>query len=461
MVYNRLIVLLITVLSLSVLTDCSDTARSRRTFHAELGSKGELVVAMDIDMPGYFALENGTFGYHYDLLSAYAEKLGVTLRIITGNTGAECRRMLAEGKVDIVATLDAAPGANEGAIPIYNTTYAVLASGAETKATRRNKHRSLAPMQGKRILISSGFKASPHYDTLMDSLPDTPKFISEGAPMDMIRSLAEGEYDYLICEKSEAIVGVNTYPELVMVHRFADGIPVHVALSGGVRGLREDFAAWLESYRAGEEYSTLDDLYMQRASLATFNTYRTAGDLHGPISQYDDVIRRVAEREGCDWRFLSAIAYHESRFKPNVVSNKGACGIMQIMPVVARHFNVPQELISDTETNVTLAAKLLKDIENSIKLPSGTAEMDRMCMVLACYNAGVGHIADARRLAGKHGYSPNSWSDVSRFLELKSQPDYYSDEVVRNGVFRGSRQTLAFVNNVMGQYDSYCMLAQR
>lgn len=200
--------------------------------------------------------------------------------------------------------------------------------------------------------------------------------------------------------------------------------------------------------------------YSRTGSGTTDAMEASSADRENSISQYDDVIRAVAEREGLDWRFLSAIAYHESRFKEHVVSHVGARGIMQIMPVVARNFNVPVDDIVDTETNVTLAAKLLNSIEKSIGLPKTTPRNDRMGIVLACYNAGVGHIADARRLARKHGWNANSWESVSHFLKLKSQPEYYHDEVVRNGAFRSGKQTSAFVNNVISQYGNYCLLAQ-
>mgnify|MGYP002796809936 CR=1 FL=1 len=38
---------------------------------------------------------------------------------------------------------------------------------------------------------------------------------------------------------------------------------------------------------------------------------------------------------------MSAIAYHESRFTPDITSRSGAKGLMQIMPSVARQFDVP------------------------------------------------------------------------------------------------------------------------
>ena len=70
------------------------------------------------------------------------------------------------------------------------------------------------------------------------------------------------------------------------------------------------------------------------------------------ISVYDDLIRRISEQEGHDWRLMSAIAYHESRFTPDIVSRRGARGLMQIMPSVARQFDVPADRVADPESNV-------------------------------------------------------------------------------------------------------------
>lgn len=179
------------------------------------------------------------------------------------------------------------------------------------------------------------------------------------------------------------------------------------------------------------------------------------------ISAYDRLIRRISEEEGHDWRLMSAIAYHESRFTPDITSRSGAQGLMQIMPSVARHFDVPAERIADPETNVWLANKLLSEIMSTLRLPAATPERDRMSIVLASYNGGIGHVSDARRLARYHGENPNSWEVVARYLELKSQPEYYENEVVKCGRFTGGRQTLAYVDDVMGRYDKYCGMAVR
>ena len=141
------------------------------------------------------------------------------------------------------------------------------------------------------------------------------------------------------------------------------------------------------------------------------------------ISDYDPLIRSISEEEGNDWRLLSAIAYHESRFTPDITSRNGAKGLMQIMPSVARQFDVPVEKVADPATNVRLANKLLSKIETSLGLPKEVSKKDRMSIVLACYNGGIGHVADARRLARVHGENPDSWEVVARYLALKAQPD--------------------------------------
>lgn len=172
------------------------------------------------------------------------------------------------------------------------------------------------------------------------------------------------------------------------------------------------------------------------------------------ISEYDHVMRAVAQELDMDWRLLAAIGYHESRFRDDVSSHVGAVGVMQVMPKVARGFGVSETEIKDPETNIRVAGKLLRKIESSLRL-DGVDDQARMRVVLACYNGGIGHVLDARRLAAKHGVNYNSWSELSRYLKIKGSDEYVDDEAVRSGPFKGN-QTVAFVNNVMNRYELYC-----
>ena len=177
------------------------------------------------------------------------------------------------------------------------------------------------------------------------------------------------------------------------------------------------------------------------------------------ISRFDPIMREVGDEEGFDWRFMSAIAYSESRFIEDLKSSQGAMGIMQIRPVVARHFNVPVESINDTETNVRLAGMLLSELDTMLRIPSSTPAEDRLSIILASYNAGIGHVLDARRLARSEGANPNSWETIRHYLNLKADPAYYELDIVQSGRFTGSRQTEGYVREVMRKYNQYCALA--
>ena len=186
-----------------------------------------------------------------------------------------------------------------------------------------------------------------------------------------------------------------------------------------------------------------------------FNVQTPAEEAKYLISPFDDIMRKVGEEQGQDWRFMSAIAYSESRFIENLRSKQGAVGIMQIRPVVARHFKMPVDSINDTETNIRLAGMLLSELNDMLRMPLSTPEQDRLSIILASYNAGIGHVLDARRLARSEGANPNSWADVSRYLQLKSTPDYYQKDIVKCGKFTGSGQTLSYVKQVMRKYSQY------
>lgn len=172
------------------------------------------------------------------------------------------------------------------------------------------------------------------------------------------------------------------------------------------------------------------------------------------ISEYDHLMREVATDLNLDWKLLAAIGYHESRFNNNLTSRVGALGVMQVMPKVAKSFGVTPQQAREPEVNIRVAGQLLKKIEKSLTI-SHLTEQQKMPIILACYNAGIGHVLDARRLAAKHGSNLNSWDVLSKFIKIKGTPQYVNDESVRCGEFSGA-ETVAFVNNVMKKYDDYC-----
>ena len=174
---------------------------------------------------------------------------------------------------------------------------------------------------------------------------------------------------------------------------------------------------------------------------------------HGEISVYDNLFKAAAPRCGWDWRLLAAQAYEESAFNPNAVSWAGAVGLMQIMPSTGRQLGLSSSDLYIPERSVNGAVRLISQLNAHYADVRDPAQ--RICFVLAAYNAGPGHVDDARRLAAKHGRANDRWDgNVAEFALKMSEPQYYNDDVVRHGYFRGS-ETYNYVADIMSRWQKY------
>ena len=176
------------------------------------------------------------------------------------------------------------------------------------------------------------------------------------------------------------------------------------------------------------------------------------GETKGHLSPFDNAIKRTAKKIGWDWRLLAALIYQESRFKVHLESNKGAFGLMQLMPSVMKRYNVSYD--SSPEEQLEAGGKLIAFLDKSLKNKVADS-LERTKFVLAAYNAGLGHVLDAQRLAVKYDKAPDIWeNNVDYFILNKSKPQYYRDTCCKCGFLRGT-QTYRFVEDIMERYHHY------
>lgn len=177
----------------------------------------------------------------------------------------------------------------------------------------------------------------------------------------------------------------------------------------------------------------------------------------GVISRYDKYFMMYAPLARVDWRLMAAQCYQESCFDPNAQSWAGACGLMQIMPRTADHLGLSRSELFNPEANIAASARYLQELGRHYEdVPVG----ERVYFQIASYNGGFFHIRDAMALARKHGRNPHRWDDVSEFILLLSNPQYYTDPVVRYGYMRG-RETVDYVNRIRDRYAQYRGVAHR
>jgi hypothetical protein len=99
------------------------------------------------------------------------------------------------------------------------------------------------------------------------------------------------------------------------------------------------------------------------------------------MGPYGEIITSMAETHGVDPMLVRALIQVESGDQPGARSNKGAMGLMQLMPSTARLYKVRNPY--DPNANIAAGVKHLKSL------------LDRFATVdlaLAAYNAGEGSV---------------------------------------------------------------------
>ena len=99
---------------------------------------------------------------------------------------------------------------------------------------------------------------------------------------------------------------------------------------------------------------------------------------------YTTLIEETAYRESVPPYLVAAIMSVESNFNARAVSNKGARGLMQVMPATARRFGFDAQRLHDPVHNIAAGATYLRWL-----LERYDGDLDR---VLAAYNAGEGAV---------------------------------------------------------------------
>ncbi|WP_119717145.1 lytic transglycosylase domain-containing protein [Cognatilysobacter tabacisoli] len=101
------------------------------------------------------------------------------------------------------------------------------------------------------------------------------------------------------------------------------------------------------------------------------------------LEPHDAQFRSAAKRAGVDEAWLRAIAHAESGFDARAVSNKGAQGVMQLMPATAREYGVRDPF--SPEQSIDAGARHLRALLKRYR-------NDRV-LAAAAYNAGIGAVA--------------------------------------------------------------------
>ncbi len=269
----------------------------------------------------------------------------------------------------------------------------------------------------------------------------------------LIQQVASGRYQATMAD--EHILDIELARSVAVKSAFAvaDEIPHAIAVRARNTGLRAALDTFIKRIYKSEFYNVLYQKYFKNpGSVAKLASGRVIDLIKGQISPYDKLVQKYAEEYGFDWRLIAAQMYQESRFNPKARSPSGARGLMQLMPRTASSLGIKD--LDKPANSIKAGVKYLDWLRDRFSDELPLAE--RLWFSLAAYNAGAGHVHDARRLAKSIGRDPDRWFfQTETAMLLLSQKEYASK--ARYGFVNGE-EPVNYVRDIKQRFEAYVEL---
>lgn len=434
----------------------------------EIIARGYINAAVDYSSTTYFVYRGEIMGFEYDLLRRLEDYFKIRVNITVLPSIEESIKLLNKGDVDIIAyplTINKERKKIIAFTDHYITQTQVLVQRKPDNWREMKLHeiektllRDQVDLIGKEVHVLNHSSYIDALESLSEQVGGDINIIEDDPSIDteqLIKNVAEGEYDYTISDENIAYVNNSYYPILDIEtpvsfpRRIAWAVRQNApelrdTLNFGIRRLKQQgminilYAKYFKSSRKAKKIADSD-----------YSSF--AG---GNLSPYDDIIKQNAKKINWDWRLLAAMVYQESKFDPNTTSWAGAKGLLQMMPATAKEQGVTnraspeQSLSGGTDYILWLEKQWRSRVENP---------EEQLKFVMASYNVGLGHVYDACALTEKAGGDPKLWADVRLSLLKLSNRKYYSDPVVKLGYARGS-EPVNYVDEILERHDRYKQL---
>jgi membrane-bound lytic murein transglycosylase F len=427
--------------------------------------RGRLIAITDYNTVNYYIFRGEPMGFQYEMLKQFTDHIGVGLEIRIMDNLPKSFEALNSGKADLIALGLTVTRERQHEFDFTDpiiVTRQVLVQGLpnnwQRMATRDEIENSLLrsslDLAGQTIHVQKGTIFRQRLETLSNEIGDTIYIVEDKREVEeLISAVASGEIMFTVADEHIALVNARYHTNIDV--RTPLSFPQRLAWAlrkESDNELKNEINEWLSGYNTTLHARLIHDKYFRsplQRRMAQSEFHSLTG---GRLSVYDETIREVAQEINWDWRLLASLIYQESGFRPEAVSWAGAYGLMQFMPIVMEQFGI--DTTATPEEQIRVGGRFINYLDRQIPA-SVTDSVERIKFVLASYNAGVGHVLDARRLAQKFNKSPDIWTNhVDFFMLNKSKPSFYRDPVVYYGYARGE-ETFKFVIEIFERFEHY------
>ncbi len=424
---------------------------------AEIKRSGVLRMITSYSSGAYFLHRGIQVGFEYELVREFAQQNDLALEVVITAPDESPYDLLYNGEGDLIAANYTITEERTEIVEFtrpYNLVNQIVVLSEELDMAPE----SISELEGIPITIR---RNSSYYKSL-ESLQEQGfnlqiNVVSEDMDTEsLLFQVANGTIAATVADDNIFFATSKYMPGLVAGPQIAERDEIAWAIRPNSQDLKTRMDRFLRShFRYDEEgipkrsafLNILRKKYYEGSSQIAeyFNPEFQEGPI-GIISPYDSLLQQIAAEFDLDWLMLTAIAAQESKFDPTSISWAGAVGLMQVLP---RFSEIPEDSLFVPEINAREGARIIKEHLDHYSYIDST---NQWRLALATYNAGMGHVADARRLTIDQNKNPNSWDDISGSLLKLMQRRYYQN--ARYGFCRGI-ETVRYVNEIMNRYETY------
>ena len=427
---------------------------------AEIKKRKKLRVLTRNNAATYFLWRGELMGFEYELVKDFAKKLGVRLEVIVVPTRKALFTWLKEGKGDMVAASMTIPPKDNKRDQSKGLSYSRSYSTAKEIVVGRSSEdpvTSFSDLAGRTFHVR---KSSAYWNTLVklkgEGVSINLKPVPESEETEeILAKVATGKYDLTLSDSHILDIELTWRDDIKALFDTGKEVSHGWVVRDSSPELLESINKYIKKTYRGLFYNMTRTKYFEKPkTIAKRLEQRVDNSSDGKLSPYDEYVKKYAKQYNFDWRLVTAQMFQESKFNPKAKSWAGALGLMQIMPRTARELGVKN--LKDPELSIKAGIKYLDWLRD--RFETEISVKDRMWFTLAAYNAGPGHVHDARRLAKKMGWSSTRWFDnVERAMLLLSKRKYARK--ARHGYVRG-REPVGYVRQISDRFQAYVKLTE-
>ena len=423
-----------------------DTAHEVRDWNA-IKAAGYLRMVTVTGPTTYYLWRGERLGFEQELVELFAKAHGLELEVVVAPSSAPLADWLLEGRGDLISASWFATEERISRGLAFSEPYLEV---KQTFVTARSPIDSLEQLAGREVVVSEAVSQAGTLAEMATSTGLQPRLVNRLTTA-ILADVATGRYDATLVDSHQAELAAQFDQRLRLGLQLEPPEGLRWAVASQHTGLRQELDAFLARNRRGYDFNVLHRKYFQNERrMRRQHEDRVTGD---DLSPYDEVVRGEVQEvaDGAfDWRLVVAQMYQESGFDPESSSYAGARGLLQVLPRTAREVGADPTRLHEPSSNIRAGVRYLEWTWN--RFPD-LAPGPRLWFALASYNAGVGHVREARRVARQQNLDANAWfNNVERAMLLLAEEPWASQSM--HGFVRAA-EPVRYVRQIRDRYRAY------